>query len=106
MDALNARKYCKTYILFGLLSHKASARTNVINHSSTECQTLVSKSLTMDRPLQPLDIRTIRISASARYAPLDLRIPSVTDNSWTLAGNLVKYVPSHSIVLRDSLKEL
>ncbi|QQP56379.1 Uncharacterized protein FKW44_001011 [Caligus rogercresseyi] len=60
----------------------------------------------MDRPLQPLDIRTICISASTRYAALDLRIPSVTDNSWTLAGDLFKYVPSRSIVLRDTSKSL
>ncbi|QQP52227.1 Uncharacterized protein FKW44_004314, partial [Caligus rogercresseyi] len=77
-----------------------------INNALLSAKALVAKSLTLDRPLQPLDLRAICISASARYAALDLRIPSATDNSWTLAGDLVKYVPSRSNVLRDALKLL
>ncbi|QQP42374.1 Hypothetical protein FKW44_017019, partial [Caligus rogercresseyi] len=55
-DAPNAGKYSKAFILFGLSSHKASARTKTINNALLSAKALVAKSLTLDRPLQPLDI--------------------------------------------------
>ncbi|QQP39727.1 Uncharacterized protein FKW44_013538 [Caligus rogercresseyi] len=85
---------------------KGFCEDKAINNNPLSAKALVAKSLTLDRPCRPLDLRAICIPPSARYAALDLRIPSVTDNSWTLAGDLVKYVPSRSNVLRDALKLL
>ncbi|QQP53592.1 Uncharacterized protein FKW44_006119, partial [Caligus rogercresseyi] len=50
----------------------------------------------------------ILVSAAARYAAFSLKIPSVRNDSWTIASEEIKYFPSSSLsrlkILRRILK--
>ncbi|QQP37901.1 Uncharacterized protein FKW44_018333, partial [Caligus rogercresseyi] len=50
--------------------------------------------LTSNELLSPQDLRGIILAATARHGAPTLKIPSVTDNSWTLASREIKYFPT------------
>ncbi|QQP56051.1 Hypothetical protein FKW44_000593, partial [Caligus rogercresseyi] len=44
---------------------------------------IIAKRITSGDPLQSLDIRPVLLSAAGRYASLDLKISSLSVDSWT-----------------------
>ncbi|QQP38516.1 Uncharacterized protein FKW44_019103, partial [Caligus rogercresseyi] len=52
-----------------------------INNALLSAKALIAKRLTAYHPLQASELRPIFISAAARYAALDLKIPSIFGDS-------------------------
>ncbi|QQP57909.1 Uncharacterized protein FKW44_003063, partial [Caligus rogercresseyi] len=48
----------------------------------------------------------ILVSAAARYATFSLKIPSVRNNSWTIASEKIKYFLSSSLVHLKILRRI
>ncbi|QQP37897.1 Hypothetical protein FKW44_018328, partial [Caligus rogercresseyi] len=44
-------------------------------------------------PISSWEVRTIILAAVARYAALDLTIPSVIDRKWSLSADEINYLP-------------
>ncbi|QQP36366.1 Uncharacterized protein FKW44_021442 [Caligus rogercresseyi] len=45
--------------------------------------------------VKPSILRSVMLSAAARYTALSLKIPSDTEDSWVHAGNVIKFYPSN-----------
>ncbi|QQP57340.1 Uncharacterized protein FKW44_002285, partial [Caligus rogercresseyi] len=55
-----------------------------INYAILNSKALIATQITSGDPLQSSDIRPVLLSAAARYASLDLKMPSLSvDSSWT-----------------------
>ncbi|QQP52198.1 Uncharacterized protein FKW44_004263 [Caligus rogercresseyi] len=93
----------KAVVLFGL-SKRKNNRTNVsraIDFALLNAKARIASKLTSTEFLSPQDLRGIIITATARYGALTLKIPSVTNNSWTLASREIYYFPpSLSAILK------
>ncbi|QQP38723.1 Uncharacterized protein FKW44_019385, partial [Caligus rogercresseyi] len=59
----------------------------------------IASSLTKRECVKPTDLRAILVSAAARYAAFSLKIPSVRNDSWTIASEEIKFFPSSSLFI-------
>ncbi|QQP51156.1 Hypothetical protein FKW44_012417, partial [Caligus rogercresseyi] len=85
--------YCKAVILFGLNSGGHSLTTKAINFEILNVKVLIAKRSTTNEPLHPWELKAF-LPAAARYAALDLKIPTLFDNSWIRASEEIKCSPS------------
>ncbi|QQP40997.1 Uncharacterized protein FKW44_015241, partial [Caligus rogercresseyi] len=83
-----------------------SARSKTINSSLLNAKGLIARCITNNVPIKASDLRSIMISAAARYTALDLKIPSLLDSTWTLAAREVKFYPSSSLCHRKTIKRI
>ncbi|QQP51110.1 Uncharacterized protein FKW44_012350, partial [Caligus rogercresseyi] len=88
--------FCKAIVLFGL-GRSLSAKTRAINSTLLNAKALIAKRLASHSPSSPWEVRAIILAAAARYAALDLKIPSVTDGKWSWAADVIRYFPSCSL---------
>ncbi|QQP36637.1 Uncharacterized protein FKW44_021798, partial [Caligus rogercresseyi] len=62
----------------------------VIDFTILNSNALIAKQNTSRDPMKSSDIRPVLLSAAARYATLDLKIPSLSVDSWTVTSNEIK----------------
>ncbi|QQP39233.1 SET and MYND domain-containing protein 4, partial [Caligus rogercresseyi] len=60
-----------------------SSTTKTINFGIFNAKALIAKRITMNEPLHPWRLKAVLLSAAARYAALDLKIPTLFNNSFT-----------------------
>ncbi|QQP36373.1 Uncharacterized protein FKW44_021450, partial [Caligus rogercresseyi] len=75
-----------------------------INSTHLNAKALIAKRLASHSPISPWEVRAIILAAAARYAALDLKIPSVTDGKWSWAGDVIRYFPSCPYLMEKLLK--
>ncbi|QQP54115.1 Uncharacterized protein FKW44_006833, partial [Caligus rogercresseyi] len=76
------------------------------NSTLLNAKALIAKRLASHSPISPWEVRAIILAAAARYAALDLKIPSVTDGKWSWAGDVIRYFPSCSLPYGKIIKKL
>ncbi|QQP53799.1 Uncharacterized protein FKW44_006406, partial [Caligus rogercresseyi] len=72
----SADKYSKT-LLFGMGNNAKSSCTKAINFTILNAKALIVKKITSWDPLHPYELRSVLLSAAARYGALELKIPSL-----------------------------
>ncbi|QQP55869.1 Uncharacterized protein FKW44_000331, partial [Caligus rogercresseyi] len=95
-------------LLFGLTSNlrSASEKTRAIEFALSSSRSYVAEHLASGKTIETEELRSIQISAAARYSALEIKIPGRADSQWRFAGDLVRYFPSFSDKTVNDLKKL
>ncbi|QQP40159.1 Uncharacterized protein FKW44_014121, partial [Caligus rogercresseyi] len=90
----NDDKYTKATILFGLLNKKGhnSPKSKALEFALSNSKAYIASCLTKKETIKPSILRSVMISAAARYASLTLKIPSVSEDSWVLRGTSSNFI--------------
>ncbi|QQP53607.1 Uncharacterized protein FKW44_006138, partial [Caligus rogercresseyi] len=100
--------FTKAVFLFGVPSFLkgTSSEGKALSVAIANLKAYIGQCITTDRCVNVIDMRSIIISAAARYAALSLRIPKVQDNIWNFAYEIIKYYPSSSARHSRMLKRI
>ncbi|QQP53937.1 Uncharacterized protein FKW44_006588, partial [Caligus rogercresseyi] len=75
-----------------------------IDFAVLNAKAIIASKLTSTELLSPRDLRGIILAAAARYGAL--KIPSATENSWTLSSREIKHFPTKSLSHFKIIKKL
>eukprot|EP00096_Caligus_rogercresseyi_P013537 TRINITY_DN6176_c0_g1_i1.p1 TRINITY_DN6176_c0_g1~~TRINITY_DN6176_c0_g1_i1.p1 ORF type:complete len:146 (+),score=6.60 TRINITY_DN6176_c0_g1_i1:383-820(+) len=92
-------------VLFGgFNTGKRCKEENTVRASLLNCKAYIAKKLMGGETINARDLRSIMVSAAARYAAFSLRIPMVQSSAWNNASEVIKYFPSTSPLHTKSLE--